>query len=109
MQFMILLRSLLRLRFLMVVIVPATAAGSVLIMIQGTWKIVEAYQSFWEEPTSRNTVGYVIDGLDSFLIAMVLTLFGTGVFKMFISDKELDDHYIMAGIATRRLMDLKGK
>ncbi len=96
------LRTLLRLRFIMVAIVPATAAASVLMMIQGSWKIVEAYRAFWEEPSSRNTVGFVVDGLDSFLIAMVLTLFGTGVFKMFSSDKDLDDRDILSGIAAMK-------
>ena len=95
-------RTLLRLRFIMVAIVPATAAGSVLMMIQGSWKIVEAYHAFWNEPTSRNTVGYVVDGLDSFLIAMVLMLFGTGVFKMFSSEKDLDDRDILSGIAAMK-------
>jgi uncharacterized membrane protein YqhA len=82
-------------RFLTIPAVVGSLLGSILMFFQGLHNIFEAYESIWagapgDVPVPQGTASVisVIEGLDRFLIAIVLLYFAYGVYSLFIHPEE---------------------
>ena len=80
-------------RFISIIAVIASGFGSLLMYIIGAVKVVRAYKSyFYPDPANDATsqavanisIAYLIQAIDAFLIALVLMIFGGGIYNLFI-------------------------
>lgn len=103
-------------RFLTVPAVLGSLAGSVLMFAQGLYNIYLAYANWWSgsepgEPAVRPgsaSVISVIEGLDRFLIAIVLLYFAYGVYSLFIHPEEHETELALpAWLRIKQISQLK--
>ncbi|MEM8884198.1 MAG: YqhA family protein [Planctomycetota bacterium] len=82
-------------RFTSVIAVIASALASILMYVVGAIKVGLAFHSYFGGPlfedgsesfASGAAITYVVQALDAFLIAIVLMIFGGGVFNLFIRE-----------------------
>jgi uncharacterized membrane protein YqhA len=84
-------------RFTTMIAVVGSLAGAVLMFFLGLYNIYEAFRYGLIEPTSEKAqfgtaaVISVIEGLDRFLIAIVLLYFGYGVYSLFIHPEQAEE------------------
>ncbi len=96
--------------------VIASVLGSLLMFIIGAVKVARAYDAYFllaVEPGSTLNVkaglaiAYLVQAIDSFLIALVLMIFGYGVFVLFVSSKETAGRWATEGFRISSITELK--
>jgi uncharacterized membrane protein YqhA len=86
-------RRLGRISYVSVIAVVASAFGALLMFVIGAVKVVRAYQTYFAEnpfalsATAKGAnaaITYLVQAIDAFLIAIVLMIFGGGIYNLFI-------------------------
>ncbi len=99
-----------------VIAVLASTAGSLLSFIIGAAKVVRAYDAYFIGPITGTTsiksgagvaIAYLVQGIDAFLIALVMMIFGYGVFVLFVADQEARERSQAAGFRIGSISELK--
>lgn len=80
-------------RFFTLFAVLGSLVGAILMFFLGIYNVFEAYRDILSEPASDRPFGtaaviQIIEGLDRFLIAIVLLYFAFGVYSLFIHPDE---------------------
>lgn len=81
-----------RVRYISIIAVIACGLGSLLMYVIGGVKVLRAYTSYfgWNSEADASLQGanvaiaYVVQAIDAFLIALVLMIFGGGIYNLFI-------------------------
>ncbi len=103
-------------RKLSVVAVISSAFGSLLMFIIGAVKVVRAYDAYFLMEIAAATtlkikaglaIAYLVQAIDAFLIALVLMIFGYGVFILFAAGEEARERGAAAGFRIRSISELK--
>lgn len=102
-------------RFFTVLAVISSLASSVLMLFLGVYNIYEAFRyglghqpSTDEAPFGTAAVISVIEGLDRFLIAIVLLYFAYGIYSLFIHPEEAEEKLALpAWLRVRQIGQLK--
>ncbi len=85
------------LRYLSLVAVICSFFGSFLMFCIGTLKTYKAFRVFFSEwvPTEYASISivdlstkYLVHAIDAFLFGLVLLMFGFGIFRLFVTDKD---------------------
>lgn len=83
-----------------IIAVIASGLGSLLMFIMGAVKLAGAYSSYFSpvvesgqfsQSAANQSITYVVQSIDAFLIAMVMLVFSSGVFSLFVSSKPIGD------------------
>lgn len=102
-------------RFLTLLAVLGSLAGSVLMFFLGLYNIYGAFRKMFGEPPEdeqrvfgANAIIGVIESLDRFLIAIVLLYFAYGVYSLFIHPEEREEELSLpAWLRVRQIGQLK--
>jgi len=102
-------------RYVTLLAVILSIIASFFLMILGSWEIVQAI--FYYNPlfdpsiSSNNMLLYkIISSIDLFLIAIVLIIFGFGIYELFISEIDFtDSKFNQSTLKIRDLDQLKNK
>lgn len=102
-------------RYVTLLAVILSIVASFFLMILGSWEIVQAI--FYYNPlfdpsiSSNNMLLYkIISSIDLFLIAIVLIIFGFGIYELFISEIDFtDSKFNQSTLKIRDLDQLKNK
>lgn len=99
-----------------IIAVIASGLGSLLMFIMGAVKLARAYTSYFS-PTAETgflsqssanlSITYVVQAIDAFLIAMVMLVFSSGVFSLFVSDKPVAEMHSHQRFGISSLGELK--
>lgn len=108
-------RAIVSSRFLTVIAVVGSLAGSVLMFVLGAINIVMAFRVGLVSPADdaktvfgAQAVINVIEGLDRFLIAIVLLYFSYGVYSLFVHPEESEEELSLpAWLRVRKIGQLK--
>lgn len=92
------LKSFFRIRYMTILAVISSLAGAALLLLIGTFTVVEAFLLFFRMIApyvpgneSREAVISVIESLDNFLLAFVLIYFAYSIYFLFIRDEPTED------------------
>lgn len=79
-------------RYFSVLAVVGALVSSMILFLQGFWIIVNGLIGFFHEPEENYEVLFerLVSSVDVFLFALVLIIFGAGVYELFISNKRVD-------------------
>jgi len=102
-------------RFLTLIAVFGSLAGSLLMFFLGIVKVYTAFSDVIREPYGDKNIAFgasaiigVIESLDRFLIAIVLLYFGYGVYSLFIHPEEREEQFALpAWLRVRQIGQLK--
>ena len=102
-------------RYVTLLAVILSIIASLFLMILGSWEIVQAI--FYYNPlfdpsiSSNNMLLYkIISSIDLFLIAIVLIIFGFGIYELFISEIDFtDSKFNQSTLKIKDLDQLKNK
>jgi uncharacterized membrane protein YqhA len=100
-------------RFLTILAVLGTLAGSLLMFSLGLYNIYQAFVLSWRAPDGGKQFGTasvinVIEGLDRFLIAIVLLYFAYGVYSLFVHPEETEEQLALpAWLRVKQIGQLK--
>lgn len=84
-------------RFFAIIAVFGSLAGAVLMFLLGLFNVYEAFREVFEPvadsgaPFGTEAVIRIIEGLDRFLIAIVLIYFSYGVYSLFVHPEESEE------------------
>lgn len=80
-------------RYVALISVIGAIISSVILFIQGFGLIVRGLIHFFQEPEERYEMLFeqLVSSVDVFLFALVLIIFGVGVYELFISNHNIDD------------------
>lgn len=79
-----------------IIAVIASGFGSLLMFIMGAVKLAMAYTSYFSpvletgtfsQPAANQSITFVVQSIDAFLIALVMLVFSSGVFSLFVSQE----------------------
>ena len=99
-----------------IIAVLASVLGSLLMFVIGAVKVARAYDAYFlMEIEAGSTlkiragmaIAYVVQAIDAFLIALVLMIFGYGVFILFVASKETVARWAAGGFEIRSITELK--
>ncbi len=85
-----------------IIAVIASGLGSLLMFIMGAVKLIRAYTSYFSpvledgtfsQVAANQSITYVVQAIDAFLIALVMVVFSSGVYSLFVSEKSLDERH----------------
>ncbi len=105
------------LRYFSIIAVVSSSLGSLLMYVLGAVKVFKAYTTFMdngpavleaENESHSLAIGYLVQGLDSFLIALVLMIFAGGIYNLFIHRHQSDTPEISSWTRVRSIGELKG-
>ena len=105
-----------QLRKVSIIAVVASGFGSLLMFIIGAVKVFKAYKSYFFLETLTGTgplsgvnvsISYLVQAIDAFLIALVLMIFGTGIFNLFVRSKPIDAGQSSGLFQIRSITELK--
>ena len=110
-----LLRWLLSVRYVSLLAVAASVAGTILMFLIGATKVVKAWLVFipagFSDPSetieANLAIAYIAQGIDCFLIALVMLVFASGIFNIAILDEEEQDHERSGVFNVRTIGQLK--
>ncbi len=97
-------------RFAALVAVLASALGSLLMFLIGGTKVYFAFSGYLEalfigsdavKLSSNAAIDYMVQAIDAFLIAVVLMIFGGGIYNLFIREVDTPEP------GTKRLLEIK--
>lgn len=102
-------------RFLTLIAVFGSLAGSLLMFFLGIVKVYTAFSDIFRDPYGDENLAFgatgiigVIESLDRFLIAIVLLYFAYGVYSLFIHPEEREEHLALpAWLRVRQIGQLK--
>lgn len=102
-------------RFLTLIAVFGSLAGSLLMFFLGIVKVYTAFSDVFRDPYGDENIAFgatgiigVIESLDRFLIAIVLLYFAYGVYSLFIHPEEREEHLALpAWLRVRQIGQLK--
>ena len=84
--------------------------------VMGSVKLARAYSSYFfpvsgpgqfSQLAANQSITYVVQAIDAFLIAMVLLVFSSGVFSLFVSDKPVAELHSSKRFGISSLGELK--
>ena len=110
-------RSIANVRYISVIAVVALGFASFLMFVIGAGKIFHAYESYFGEgmlPRSNPSVSaslaiaYVVQAIDAFLIALVMLIFGAGIYNLFIHSTDIELPQIRNWARVESIYQLKG-
>ncbi len=99
-----------------VIAVLASTLGSVLMFLIGAVKVARAYDAYFlmdiaggasGQSSVALSIAYLIQSIDAFLIALVLIIFGYGVFILFVADAATRERGLAAGFKIGSISELK--
>ena len=99
-----------------IVAVLSSVLGSVLMFVIGAVKVVRAYDAYFLtaiEPGSYVkiqagiAIAYLVQAIDAFLIALILMIFGYGVFILFVADEQANERGPSVGFKIASISQLK--
>lgn len=99
-----------------IIAVIASGLGSLLMFIMGAVKLARAYVSYFSpvfesgqfsQPAANLSITFVVQAIDAFLIAMVMLVFSTGVFSLFVSNKPVTEVHSSKRFGISSLGELK--
>lgn len=99
-----------------IIAVIASGFGSLLMFIMGAVKLVRAYASYFSpvvetgyfsQSAANQSITYVVQAIDAFLIAMVMLVFSSGVFSLFVSNKPIEEVHSSKRFGISNLGELK--
>ena len=99
-----------------IIAVIASGLGSLLMFIMGAVKLARAYASYFSpvvetghfsQSAASQSITYVVQAIDAFLIAMVLLVFSSGVFSLFVSSKPVTEMHSSRRFGISSLGELK--
>jgi len=102
-------------RYVTLLAVILSIIASFFLMILGSWEIVQAifyYNPLFDSSISSNNMLLykIISSIDLFLIAIVLIIFGFGIYELFISEIDFtDSKFNQSTLKIRDLDQLKNK
>jgi uncharacterized membrane protein YqhA len=102
-------------RYVTLLAVILSIVASFFLMILGSWEIVQAifyYNPLFDSSISSNNMLLykIISSIDLFLIAIVLIIFGFGIYELFISEIDFtDSKFNQSTLKIRDLDQLKNK
>lgn len=103
-------------RKISVIAVISCALGSLLMFFIGAVKVARAFDSYLFSLAEAGTtvanraglsIAYLVQAIDAFLIALVLLIFGSGVFRLFVSNAAPDDQQLSGPFRIRNFTELK--
>ena len=109
-------RKLDRIRLISVIAVVASGFGSLLMFIIGAVKVFRAYMVYFEEglfsqvtsdPATNVAIALVIQAIDLFLIAVVLLIFGAGIYSLFVHELDPARPEVKSWTRIRSISQLK--
>ena len=99
-----------------IIAVLASMLGSLLMFIIGAVKVGRAYDAYFLmaiDPDSTPkikvslAIAYLVQAIDAFLIALILMIFGYGIYVLFIADKTAKERGESVGFNIRSIGELK--
>ena len=102
-------------RYVTLLAVILSIVASFFLMILGSWEIVQAifyYNPLFDSSISSNNMLLykIISSIDLFLIAIVLIIFGFGIYELFVSEIDFtDSKFNQSTLKIRDLDQLKNK
>ncbi len=99
-----------------IIAVIASGFGSLLMFIMGAVKLVRAYSSYFSpvgetgqfsQAAANQSITFVVQAIDSFLIAMVMLVFSAGVFSLFVSSEPINEQHSSKRFGISTLGELK--
>ncbi|MDA0346928.1 MAG: YqhA family protein [Verrucomicrobia bacterium] len=101
----------LRLRLINILAVACSFVGALCMCIVGLIKTIKAVRVFFledlaGEKVAESVTAYVVQAMDAFVIAMVLVVFSTGIFHLFIMELKKEDFKGLRGF--ERINSIKG-
>ena len=104
------LKSLLKLRYLYIVVVVFNAINSVAYLAVGVYKSIHGYIAIFESMSHHDEWGnpgiHLAEALDAFLISIIFLIFAFGVYKIFLSDNTKESN-LPKWLDIKSLSDLK--
>ena len=103
-------------RFISIIAVIASGFGSLLMYLIGAVKVVRAYTSFFIGDEVSGTaplvganvsIAYLIQAIDAFLIAVVLMIFGGGIYNLFVRPMTEDQSAVHLFTNIQSISELK--
>jgi uncharacterized membrane protein YqhA len=91
-------QNIAKVRYISVIAVVALGFGSLLMFLIGAVKIIRAYATYFalglgaqtgSSGASSVAIAYVVQAIDAFLIALVLFIFGAGIYNLFVRNPQL--------------------
>ncbi|MGI9235463.1 MAG: YqhA family protein [Woeseiaceae bacterium] len=99
-----------------IIAVLASVLGSLLMFVIGAVKVVRAYNAYLLVAIEPNTdskvnvglsIAYLVQAIDAFLIALILMIFGYGVFILIVADEQAVERATLSGFQIRSVSELK--
>lgn len=99
-----------------IISVIASVFGSLLMFIIGAVKVGRAYHAYFLEPLDAGAalslkaglaIAYVVQAIDAFLIALILMIFGYGIFILFVADEQAKERGKAVGFKIGSISELK--
>ena len=107
-------KSLWNLRFIVIFSVVFSILASITLFLLGSWEISQSI--FYENPIFNPEYSYndllftIISSIDTFLIGIVLLIFGFGIYELFISEIDFaKDKFSQSTLKINNLDQLKNK
>ena len=102
-----------RLRFVSLIAVIASGLGSILMFFIGAIKTWRAYMAYFggngyeSDASAKQTIIYMIQALDIFLIGLVLMIFAGAIYSLFIHIEESASAATKSWVKVRSIAELK--
>jgi uncharacterized membrane protein YqhA len=105
-----------RFRYASIIAVVASALGSLLMFVIGGVKVFLAYSSYLGaalaegggmKDSANVAIDYMVQAIDAFLIAVVLMIFGGGIFNLFIREISSPEPGAKHIVEIRKISQLK--
>ncbi len=105
-----------RFKHFSIVAVIASIMGSLLMFIIGSVKVVRAYDAYFLMEMAGGitlkskagfAIAYLMQAIDAFLIALVLMIFGYGIFILFVADEKARERGQSGGFKISSISELK--
>lgn len=106
-------RAVDRLRFISLIAVFASGLGSILMFIIGAIKTARAYMAYFggigyqPDVSAKQTIVYMIQALDVFLIGLVLMIFAGAIYSLFIRPEESGSIPSKSWVKIKSITELK--
>jgi len=105
-----------RMRYISIIAVVASGLGSVLMFLIGAVKTIKAYAVLVNDgflnsavpgTVAKQAIAFLVQGIDAFLIALVLMIFSGGVYNLFIHRVEANPQLETSQTRIRSIAQLK--
>lgn len=99
-----------------IIAVFACSLGSLLMFFIGAVKVGRAFDSYLFSLADAETtlaskaglsIAYLVQAIDAFLIALVLLIFGHGIFQLFVSNVPTEEQGLLGPFRVKNIAELK--